>query len=128
MVSIDCKDDCNNAPRKALLRDLNISFARGDVEEILSRLSEDILWRMVGDREIQGKPRVREVLTAMADQQARELHIHHIITHGAQAALDGVMLFQDGSRVSFCDVYIFTGHSKTAKIKEIISYNSKIGG
>lgn len=40
----------------------------------------------------------------------------------AEAALDGVITFEGGRQVAFCDVYVFSGHSKSARIKEMTSY------
>jgi hypothetical protein len=68
-------------------------------------------------------------LTEMADRQpAAELAIHHINTHGTDAALDGLITFEDGRRVAFCDVYVFSSHAKSARIKEMTSYARELPG
>ncbi len=127
MTKVICADDCGNAPRKALLRDFNIAFAKNNAEAVLEQLSDDIVWTMVGDRVIRGKENVATALQEMAAQgQATELRIDHIITHGTDAALDGVMSFEGGQRVAFCDVYVFSGHTKKARIKEMISYAKEL--
>ena len=122
MTQVICSDDCGNSPRKAQLRDFNIAFAHNNAEAVLEQLSDDIVWTMVGDRVIRGKEAVAQALAEMAgDQPAAELRIHHIITHGTDAALDGVISFDGGRRIAFCDVYVYSGHAKTARIKEMTS-------
>jgi hypothetical protein len=54
-------------------------------------------------------------------EKITELRIDHIITHGYTAALHGTMAY-GGKRRWFCDVYVFDGASKHAKIKEMITY------
>ena len=123
MTQVICSDDCGNSPRKAQLRDLNIAFAHNNAEAVLEQLSDDIVWTMVGDRVIRGKEEVAQALVEMAGgEPAAELRIHHIITHGTDAAVDGLIRFDRGGRFAFCDVYVYSGHAKTARIKEMTSY------
>ena len=56
MTKITITADCGDAP-KTLLRDLNIAFARADVEAILALMSDDVVWRMVGAGVSEGKMR-----------------------------------------------------------------------
>ncbi len=44
MIKVTCKEDYANAPKKLLLRDFNIAFGKGDVNNICSHLSDDIVW------------------------------------------------------------------------------------
>jgi hypothetical protein len=123
MTKIVCRDDCDNAPRKGLLRDFNAAFANNDVEAILDYLAADIEWRVIGNRTFQGKEAVEGGLREMAgDEPAVELRIDHILTHGKEAALDGVLTFESGRQIAFCDVYVFSGHARSARIREMISY------
>lgn len=126
MVQVHCPIDCGNAPRKQVLRDLNIAFAQGDVDAVLDMVRDNIVWNIVGERRIEGIDEMRSALNAMKEVEAKELHIHHIITHGSEAALHGTITMADGSRWAFCDVYVFAGFSKTAKLKEITSYGADV--
>lgn len=123
MTKIICLENCENSPRKGMLRDLNTAFARNDANEVLAQLADDVQWRMVGDRTFQGKEAVEEALRSMAgDQPATELRIDHILTHGREAALDGVLTFESGRQIAFCDIYVFSSTSKSARIREMNSY------
>ena len=116
-------DDCGNAPKKMLLRDFNIAFARDDVAFILDNLDEEICWNMVGDRRIEGIEKVKEVLHQMTNgPRVKELHLHNIITHGKTGAANGILIFESGKQISFCDVYRFSSAGKNAKISEMTSY------
>ncbi|MBK6265153.1 nuclear transport factor 2 family protein [Marivirga sp. S37H4] len=121
-MKITCKEDCENAPKKLLLKELNIAFGKGNVESILSQLTDDIIWEMVGDKVMQGKEEVAKELESMKEYTAVELNIDHIVTHGKTAACNGSFQMHSGDRYGFCDMYVFNNNSKTAKIKEMISY------
>jgi hypothetical protein len=113
--------DCGNSPRKLFLKDFNVAFAKGDVSFLMTHVSDDIQWNIIGDRAIQGKENFRSVLKEMSTQKAKALEIRKIITHGADASVSGVVTLGQGKRVSFCDVYTFQG-AKGVTIKSIESY------
>ena len=117
--------DCDGAPKKQLLRDLNIAFARADVEGILDFFSDDICWRIIGAAEYRGKEAVRKGLTAMADLVISELAIHSIIADGREGAINGVITSEGGASVAFCDVCQFAG-APGAGIKTLTSYAIEI--
>lgn len=126
MLQVHCPVDCGNAPRKQVLKDFNIAFAKSDVDAILEMVRDDIVWEIVGERRIEGKDAMRAALEAMKETQVTELHIHHIITHGNEAAANGVITMKNGVKYAFCDVYVFAGFTKAAKLREITSYGSEL--
>ena len=119
MTKITINADCGDAP-KTLLRDLNIAFARADVEAILALMSDDVVWRMVGAGVSEGKDAVRQTLEAMADVVASELVIDSIITDEIGGAVSGEIRLEGGRAYAFCDVVQFT--SAGDKIKSMTSY------
>jgi predicted ester cyclase len=122
-VKVICADDCGNAPRKLLLRDLQTAWVHGEVEAVAEHMSDDIVFDVVGRERIVGKEAFRTALDRMAGAgPAVELHIHNIITHGRTAALNGTVTMANGRRYGFCDVYGFAGAGRDAKITEIASY------
>lgn len=125
MLKVMVPSDCGNAPRKEFIRDFNISFAKNDTDAILKCMSEDIVWNMIGNKTLEGKDAVTEMLRTMEGEKARDLTIHTIITHGDTAAANGVMKFER-TTIAFCDIYKFSGHENTAKIKELTSYGTEI--
>lgn len=121
-VIILAKEDCGNAPKKKILLDFNVAFAKNDIDYLSGIVSDDITWDMVGDKVIHGKAQFLESLEQMADVVVTELHIKDIITHGNVGSAHGTLTFDDGAIYAFCDVYKFGSFSKNAKIKEITSY------
>lgn len=44
MVKINVEADCENSPKKALLRDITIAFAKNNKAFIIENFSDDIRW------------------------------------------------------------------------------------
>lgn len=112
--------------RESFLRTFNDAFLTNDIDFIVSQLSEDVIWNMVGDQKITGKEKVREAMEQMGSGTMKvvEMTIEKCITHGREAAVNGTMKMLDkGNEITFgfCDVYTFSGF-KNAKIKELTSY------
>ena len=96
--------DCKNAPKNTLLRDFISAFAHADIEGVLSPMSDGIVWNLVGDTVIEGKENVRNLLVAMKGVGTSDLVIETIITHGRDAAVNGVIRSNSGQAHAFCDV------------------------
>lgn len=116
-INVVSEVNCMNSPKKELLCDLNSSVVKQQLEEPLNWLEEEIEWEIVEDETVQGLRAVEEKLQTFLNIPIQEFHIDHIITHGKTAALNG-----NGEVIELCHIYLFKGHKKTAKIKEMISY------
>ncbi len=125
MPNITVKPDCGNSPEKALLRDLVIGFAHGDIDAILAPMSDDIVWHLVGETVIEGKESVREMMEGMQNVGTSDLVIETIITHGREAAVNGVIRSNAGQSHAFCDVVQFASTAGT-KIKTMTSYSIEL--
>lgn len=121
-MKITCKENCGNAPRKLLLKNLNIAFAEGDVSVIKANVTNDIVWDIIGDKKIEGGEQFSAELEALKGYTADEIIIDNIITHGRSASANGFMYMKDGKTYAFCDVYEFSSTSKNAQIRKITSY------
>lgn len=121
MVKFTINADCGNAPKKLALRDLHIAFAHADVAAILDHFTDDIHWQIIGEADLRGKEPVRAALETMKDTVMTELTIHSIITHGPEAAVNGIITTEQGGTFAFCDVYRFTSASGK-KINAMTSY------
>ncbi len=125
MPDITVRADCSNSPQKALLRDLNIAFARADVDGILALFTEDISWRIVGQLEMRGREQARDVLMQMRDVKVRLLTIETIIVEGRDGVISGVIAPESGSSVAFCDICRFGGAGGD-KIESMTSYTVEL--
>ena len=126
MARIICNEDCQNAPRKQQLKDLQIAFARCDTKAILEMLSEDINWNILGHKKLSGLQAVSRHLETLKDSPTSTLTIDQIITHGKSASLNGTTKLKDGAEYGFCDVYEFSGAGKNSVIKNITTYCLRI--
>lgn len=122
MTEIVVKDDCENAPRKAWLRDFNIAFINGEVDATLEFVTEDVTWNLVGEAKIEGREGMRAWLESMAGKSARRVVLENIITHGDTAAINGMYEMESGSTFAFCDIYEFTGAAADKPIRNYTSY------
>lgn len=114
-VTVDA--DCGNAPRKAQVRDWLIALAEADVETVCSELAGDVRWDVVGSRVYAGVDEVRRRVQQFAADRGSRLFIRHLLSHGKQVCAEGATSTQ-----RFVHVITYTGHGKTAKIAEIVSY------
>ncbi|MFD2132287.1 nuclear transport factor 2 family protein [Pseudogracilibacillus auburnensis] len=125
-LKVECTENCGNSPKKMLLKELSIAFAENKISFCMDWMTDDVVWDLIGDKQIQGKANFEKVLIQMQGRRALELHIHNIITHGNTGSVNGTLLLNDQQSVAFCDVYNFRGTVKNAKIKAITSYVIKI--
>lgn len=116
------EEDCGNAPKKLLLKELNIAFARGDSEKILSYVTDNIEWESVGEKQLKGIENFRKEVEDLKQVEVAALKIENIITHGWIASANGEIHLKTGKKFAFCDVYVFNSAAKTGKIKAIKSY------
>lgn len=126
MTKITVRADCADAPKKQLLRDLNIAFARADVEGILALFTDDISWRIVGEFEMRGVKKARQALLQMQAGAIRELVIDSIIIQGCEGAVSGTIIPENGKPVAFCDICQFQSAAGN-KIQSMKSYTIELG-
>ena len=121
MTRVIVGEDCGNSPKNMFLQNLTIAFAKGDSKFILRKVTDDICWNLVGNQLIQGKENFSRALGQMKSDQAAELTIHHISSHGKYGAVNGTTKLKNGKTRAFCDVYEFKD-TKGSGVKGITSY------
>ncbi|GIN90076.1 hypothetical protein J22TS1_11270 [Siminovitchia terrae] len=121
-LKIICPEDCGNAPKKQLLKELNIAFVNNDLVFMIDNITDDFQWNIIGKELIQGKENFIETLKQMQNSKVTELHISKIITHGYDGSINGTLILENKKIYSFCNVYKFTSSRNNSKIKECISY------
>lgn len=104
-----------------LLEEFNKAFSNNDTDFLANHVTDNIKWTAVGDFSVEGKEAFRKALESMTGADPYELKISKIITHGKEAAVNGIMKSNDGKQYAFCDVYTFSGF-KNPKISEMTSY------
>ncbi|EAZ80180.1 nuclear transport factor 2 family protein [Algoriphagus machipongonensis] len=121
MAKIISSPDCGNSPKMAFLKEFNIAFVEGEIPFLVDSVTEDIVWNLVGDKEIKGKENFAQELENMKTEKVLELKIEQILSHGKEGAIHGILKMQSGKKYAFSDFYRFKG-AKGDKIKSITSY------
>jgi hypothetical protein len=125
MTTIIVSEDCGNSPKNIFLQNLAIAFAKGDMQFILSSVTDDVRWQIVGERLFQGKAEFAKALANMENASVEEINIQHVVTHGKARAVNGIKTQKDGKIIAFCEVVEFNG-AKATHVKEITSYGIEI--
>lgn len=120
LAVVDIPESCGNAPRKVVICDLVVAWAERRTEDVLAYLSDDIRWDVLGSEALAGENAVRDWFATAPE--ASELHLHTVATHGTECAVDGVLVTTTGQRLAFAHLLRFSGHSKTAVVKQLRSY------
>jgi hypothetical protein len=121
MTKVIVCEDCGNSPKNIFVQEITIALAKGDSKFILSNVTDDIRWNIIGDQLIEGKERFAEALGEMKKDSVGLLTIRRIATHGKTGAVDGTARLENGKLRAFCHVYEFS-NAKGSAIKEITSY------
>ena len=127
MTKIVVGTDCGNSPKMKFLRDFNIAFAQADMASLMDCVAEDIVWNMVGDRQIEGKVAFADAAAQMQTLNVVQLTIDSVMSHGKAGAVNGELVLADGQTIAFCDVYEFSS-AKGSSLKTITSYTIVLGG
>lgn len=121
MTKVVVNEDCGNSPKNIFAEKLTIAFAKGDTKFLLSSVTDDVRWNIVGEKIIEGKPSFAEGLTQLKQSKVAVVHIHQVVTHGQAGAANGTLTMNSGEIRAFCHVYEFNG-AKATSVKEITSY------
>ncbi|QDP40369.1 hypothetical protein [Radiobacillus deserti] len=126
-IKILCPADCENSPKKKVLKELIIAFSTKNSNTISKYTMKDICWNIVNDLTVQGNEKVAEVLENRITSKIVQIEILNIITHGKTASVNGTIILEDNTIYSFCNVYTFVSAGKST-IKEITTYAIKMNG
>jgi len=121
-VKITIPFDCGNAPKILSIKDFNVAFAENNNTYIFEKVTSDIVWEIIGVKQIHGKENFASELKRLRSIEVKEFILTTVVTHGFNGAADGIMKFKDGTTVAFCDIYTFASSTNNAKIKKITSY------
>ena len=121
MARFEINADCGNAPKKVFVRDFNLAFAEENIDFLLERTTDDIVWNMIGGKTITGKAAFTAELEQLKGNPLTKLTLDTILTHGREAAASGRLEQEDGTVYAFADFYVFSG-AKGDRIRAITTY------
>lgn len=119
-MEITSPQDCDNSPKRRLVKELNIAFAEANIPALEELFHPNIEWVMVGDRKIKGLEEILKFLETIKVQKAIALNLEQILTHGKYASAVGSLTFKE-NKIAFHDHYEFTS-AGSSKLKKIISF------
>ncbi len=82
MAKVHVQPDCGNAPKKLFIRDFMIAVANNNASFMLGALTDDAVWKIMGERTLVGKPMIESALDTVLNTNVQEMTIATIITHG----------------------------------------------
>ncbi len=121
MTRIKIEPDCGNAPKKLLLKDFNVACAKGNQKQIINYLTEDVDCEIAGGEKLRGRENFIAALKLSPKCKAKELIVEVIITHGAEACVNGKIIGADNAQYLFCDVYKFKS-AGSSQISHVTSF------
>lgn len=62
MTKIVRSKDCGNSPKNKFIEELEIAFAKHDIEFLLNSVTDDIHWNIVGQESVHGMDEFSEAL------------------------------------------------------------------
>lgn len=124
MVKVTCHEDCGNAPKKQYIFELLIASAGANIDTVMDMVTEDIRLELGGRSTYDGRGEVRKIIEEDGSRaKATELIIENILSHGNVCAANGIMIFDDGGKVAFNNMYAFDGFGKNARVRQIQVYS-----
>ena len=114
---------CDNAPRKQIVIDFTVAILKQQNEIIEEYADESIIWYQLKDnKKIESLSSLITILQDENQDIIECLEVYQVITHGKFASINGLISLANGTKVDFCDVYMFSNTARSGKVKEIKSY------
>lgn len=109
---------------KEIVKKINTAFQENRPEAFLDFCTDEIEWRMVGDREFSGKVAIREFMSQMEGMEPPTFAVDEIIADGDSAACYGDMKMKmetddKPTDYSYVDVYRFSD-GKVARLQSFV--------
>ena len=114
---------CDNAPRKQIVIDFTVAILKQQNEIIEEYADESIIWYQLKDnKKIESLSSLITILQDENQDIIECLEVYQVITHGKFASINGLISLANGTKVDFCDVYMFSNTARSGKVMEIKSY------
>ena len=125
-MEVFAKADCGNSPKNLFLKDFTIALARGDVDYVLERVSNNLVWIDVGMPGNKGLDDIRQELIKNQTGRIVKIELSRALSHGKAGAVDGILQMADGRQLAFCIIFEFAS-AKADRISLIKSYVVSVG-
>ena len=110
--------DCNNAPKREIIRDFAISYVEGNKYGFVMTCDEDMSLNILPDQELQGMEEIHQHLLK-EKHDISMLDLKSIITHGKEGAAYGSVVTTKGESIDLAWFIEFNSHKKNALIQKV---------
>lgn len=111
---------------KTIVNEVNKAFSENRVEDFLKHCSDDIVWRMIGEKTTNGITEIREWMAQMEGAEPPKFTVDEIVAEGDSVICRGDMSMKDQTgtegKYAYCDSYRFAN----SKIVQLDSYVIKL--
>ncbi len=115
--------------RKEFVKKINAAFAECNAEFIAKSVTDDIEWKIVGEKVISGRTDFENALERMKLGGPMKISLVDFISEKEKAVVEGIVEIkvEPGKikKYAFCDIYVFED-ADTNKFKELRTYISQI--
>ena len=115
--------------REELLKKFNEAFACCDVDFLAKSVTDDITWKIIGEKLITGRKEFEKSLDRMRHGGPTEIIVTEIIVSKEKAVVEGIVEFyvEPGKKrkYAFFDVYIFS-EDDASKFRELRTYVTQL--
>ncbi|WP_086314394.1 hypothetical protein A5821_001961 [Enterococcus sp. 7F3_DIV0205] len=119
--AVICSLNCDNAPKRRMIRDYLLAAASGNQSLLESLLSDSFRWIVPGEPPLEDKAAfIKAVLKEK--KELSTLEIQSILTHGKEGSAHGILTTKTGNKIYFSDIIRFKSNQKDAPISEITSF------
>lgn len=96
---------------KNIVKEVNAAFAENRTEEFLNRCSDEVVWRMIGDKTTKGRDEIRKWMSQMEGAEPPKFTVDRIVAEGDSVVCWGDMSMKNKEGVegkfAYCDIYRF---------------------
>lgn len=121
MITVTSSPNYNNTPKQAYIHGVLVAAARAERDAVVQAVADGWTHRVAGRPPATGEDATDELIAEMSPPGLESLDFTALISHGKIVAASG-WLIGTGTRTEFCCMITFTGHSKTARIAECVTY------
>ncbi len=117
-IILNIPKDCDNAPKRRIIRDFVVAFYKKDWQRINEILEDKFTFKIIGDRNIEATDDFVKYLDSYIN--VIELNIDEILSHGKYGACNGTMK-NKAEEINIAYFFEFQSASKNT-IKTISEY------
>ncbi len=93
-MKITAPNDCDNSPKRRIVKDLLINLYNGDYDELLKNIDESFVYQRIGKPAINDKENLKKLLKKQS--KPTSLTIDQILSHGKFGACNGYLEVSKG--------------------------------